>query len=75
MAGITLVQAQSQLAAYIAAETAVLSGQEYEIAGRRMRRADLKAVRDGITYWQQKVDELEAKSVGRRRSIVPRPVW
>ena len=41
MAGITLTQAQAQLDAYLAAETAVLTGQKYEIAGRVLERADL----------------------------------
>ena len=73
MAGITLAQAQTQLDAYLAAETAILSGQEYEIAGRRLRRANLVEVREGVTYWSDKVDELTAKSQRRGRSIVPRP--
>jgi hypothetical protein len=49
MAGITLVHAEAQLALWLAASTAVASGQEYEIetAGsgrRRLRRADLNAI-------------------------------
>ncbi len=49
MAGLTLAQAQAQLDAYLAAETAVLGGQEYEIGGRRLRRADLRSIQQGIT--------------------------
>lgn len=75
MAGITLPQAQAKLDAYMAAETAVLGGQEYEIAGRRLKRADLTSIRQGIDYWQGKVDDLTAKSSGRGRSIVPRPLF
>ena len=48
MAGITLTQAQTQLAAYLAAETTVLTGQRYEIDGRMLQRADLAQIRDGI---------------------------
>ena len=44
MAGITLAQAQAQLDAYLAAETAVLGGQEYQINGRRLTRADLRSI-------------------------------
>ena len=40
MAGITITQAQAQLEAYLAAETAVLLGQSYEIAGRKLTRAN-----------------------------------
>ncbi len=69
MAGITLTVAQARLDQYLAAELAVLSGQEYEIAGRRLRRADLREIRDGIQQWDQRV-----KSLARtRRAIVPRP--
>lgn len=49
MAGITLAQAEAQLNAYLAAETAVLAGQSYEIAGRSLRRADLDMIQKGIS--------------------------
>ena len=72
MAGITLAQAEAQLAAYLAAETAVLSGQSYEIAGRRLTRADLAAIQEGIKVWSARVDTLSASSsgIGRTRTIV-----
>lgn len=69
MAGITLLQAQAQLDAYLAAETAVLSGQSYEIAGRKLTRANLADIQSGIRIWNQR---LQALSPGRRRAIVPR---
>lgn len=68
MAGITLAQAQAQLDAYLAAETAVLSGQQYEIAGRMMRRADLAAVQAGVALWNQRVQQLGIRSAGRSRA-------
>ena len=73
MAGLTLAQAQAQLDAYLAAETAVLGGQEYEIGGRRLRRADLRTIQAGITLWNQRVQDLSARSSGRGRCIVPTP--
>ena len=73
MAGITLEQAQAQLDQYLAAETAVLTGQEYEIAGRRLRRAALRAIQDGIALWNQRVQVLSSRAAGRSRAIVPRP--
>ncbi|MCE2910384.1 MAG: DUF6148 family protein [Burkholderiaceae bacterium] len=73
MAGLTLAQAQAQLDAYLAAETAVLGGQEYEIGGRRLRRADLRSIQQGITLWNQRVQELSARGSGRGRSITPTP--
>lgn len=75
MAGITLEQAQTQLNAYLAAETAILSGQEYEIAGRRLRRANLAEVQTGISLWSARVSQLEAKANGVRRSKIARPGW
>lgn len=68
MAGITLVQAQDQLDKYLAAESAILTGQSYEIAGRKLTRADLTAVQVGIKSWDQRVRELEARTKGRGRS-------
>lgn len=68
MSGITLAQAQTQLSAYLAAETAVLTGQKYEIAGRMLQRADLAAIRDGIATWDARVKTLSAAASGRSRS-------
>lgn len=73
MAGITLAQAQAQLDAYLAAETAVLANQSYEIAGRKLTRANLKDIRDGIDAWNQRVKDLTQKQsrITRTRTIVP----
>ena len=59
MAGITAAQAQAQLDAYLAAETAVLAGQSYELNGRKMTRADLAAIQSGITIWNQRAQRLD----------------
>lgn len=74
MAGITLSQAETQLAAYIAAEIKVLSGQSYEFQGRSLTRADLSEIRAGVTAWDRRVKELSAKASGkgRARTISPR---
>jgi len=73
MAGITLAIAQAQLDAYLAAETAVLAGQEYKIEGRMLRRADLAQIQAGINAWDQRVKRLSARGAGRSAAIVPRP--
>jgi hypothetical protein len=75
MAGITLAVAQARLDAYLAAEEAVLGGQEYEIAGRRLRRADLAQIRAGIDAWDRRVKDLSARAAGGSRAIVPRPAY
>lgn len=73
-AGITLAQAQAQLALYLAAEEKVLAGQSYEIAGRRMTRADLETIQAGITAWDARVKQLSRSASGRGRHVtmVPR---
>ena len=68
MAGITLTQAQAQLDAYLAAETAVLGGQSYEIAGRKLTRANLSEIQAGIEIWNNRVVTLSNKANGRSRS-------
>jgi hypothetical protein len=72
MAGISLTTAQTQLDAYLAAETAILSGQEYVINSRRLKRADLASVQAGITLWNQRVQDLTARQ-RRGRYVVPAP--
>jgi hypothetical protein len=68
MAGITLTQAQTQLTAYLAAETAVLSGQSYEIAGRKLTRANLELIQTGIETWNARVITLTNQGNGRSRA-------
>ena len=65
---ITLAQAEAQLAAYLAAETAILAGQEYTINGRSLRRADLADVRAGIREWNSMVQSIGTK---RSRTVSP----
>ena len=58
MAGITQAQADSTLAAYLAAESAVLAGQSYELNGRKVTRADLAAIQSGIAIWDRRAKSL-----------------
>jgi Family of unknown function (DUF6148) len=72
MAGITLAQAQEQLDAYLAAETAVLSGQSYTIKSgdgeRSLSRADLEQIQKGIELWNARVINLTERTIGRGRA-------
>jgi hypothetical protein len=68
MAGITLAQAETQLTLYLAAESAVLTGQSYEIAGRKLTRAALGEIRNGITTWDARVKQLSQRASGRSRA-------
>lgn len=68
MAGITLEQAEAQLASWLAASTAVAAGQSYEIAGRKLTRADAEQVKEMISYWDGKVKQLDLRTRGRSRA-------
>jgi hypothetical protein len=78
MAGITLEHAEAQLELWLAASTAVATGQEYEIdtgnGRRRLKRVDAGAIQSQIEFWDRKVKELTPASAGGRRRthyIVP----
>lgn len=73
MPGITLAQAEAQLALYLEAEQTVLTGQSYTIGGRSLTRADLAAIQDGIRIWNERATSLGAGAQGRSRArtIVP----
>lgn len=68
MSGITLSQAQTQLDAWIAADAAVATGQSYEIAGRKLTRANAGEITAKIDYWNAKVVQLSNSTLGRGRS-------
>lgn len=74
MAGITLAQAEAQLALYLAAEAAVLAKQSYSIAGRSLTYADLAEIQAGIKTWDTRCQQLSTRDerVGRLRTIVAR---
>ena len=70
--GITLAIAVARLEQYLAAEAKVLGSQSYEMGDRKLTRADLKEIREGLVYWQGHVDRLNpnppsARAVGRVR--------
>ena len=58
MAGITLAQAEAQLTTWLAASTAVASGQSYSIGDRSLTRANAKEINDMIVFWDTKVQNL-----------------
>jgi hypothetical protein len=76
MAGITLTQAEAQLALYLAAEAAVLAGQSYRIqtpqGERELRRANLAEIQAGIDLWNGRCATLSTATSSRNRVIVPR---
>ena len=72
MAGVTLAQAEAKLAEYLDAETEALKSQELGIKDRKVVRADLEVIRDGIKYWDDQVKKLSQVNTGRRvRGVTP----
>lgn len=66
MAAITLAQADAQLAAWLDASTKVAQGQSYSIGTRSLTRADAKEIREQITFWEGKVNQLTSGASGIR---------
>jgi hypothetical protein len=60
----TLVQAQAQLDAWLAASLAIAKGKEHSIGDRRIRFEDGAEVRAQIAFWTRKVNDLSSGSRG-----------
>lgn len=62
----TLAEAQSMVAAYLAAEQAILQGKEVRLGGsgvdRFLRHEDLQMVRSGRQEWERRVTTLQASA-------------
>jgi uncharacterized membrane protein len=73
-----LQKAKDRLNAYYEAELAVLSGQEYRIGSRNLRRADLQEIRSAINELEKLIQQLEDQASGntanRTRRVVLRDI-
>jgi len=69
MAGITLAEAETHLAQWLAADSAVAQGQAYSIAGRMLTRADAAAITEKIKFWRGEAERLQTGI--RMRAAVP----
>lgn len=74
MAGITLVQAQSQLDAWINASMAVAEGGQAYVFGRSVTRADAGKILEMINFWDAKVKELSSNTTGGMKVFSGVPV-
>lgn len=54
--------ATDMVAAYIAAETAILAGKEVRLQDRMVRREDLPEIRAGRREWEQRVAAEQASA-------------
>lgn len=71
MAGITLAQAEAQLAVWRAADSAVASNQSYRVNERIFTKADAEQIRENIKFWDAKVQQLARGRNPRMRLGVP----
>lgn len=60
---------KARLRRYLECESAILRGQEYYLGDRRLRRADLTAVRNAIKDLEDEIADLE-RSNGRVKRVV-----
>lgn len=58
MAGITLAQAEAQLALWLAASEKITAGQSVTIGDHTYRQADAAAVQQQIIFWDRQVKRL-----------------
>lgn len=63
---ITLEEAQENLSIWLEAERAIANAQSYTISNRSLTKANLSEVAKRITYWENKVAELEMTNKGKR---------
>jgi len=66
MAGITLAQAETMLAAATEAYTTALNQKSYTIGSRGQQRHDIDKLRAEVDRWDAKVKELSRGTTGMR---------
>ena len=62
--GLTLADAQAQLANWVAASGAVANSQSYKIGQRSLTYADASEIRKMIDYWRNKCTQLDTANGG-----------
>ena len=61
-----MTTAADMLAAYLAAESALLQGKEATFGDRRLRYEDLAEIRKGRQEWERRVSSESARAMGGR---------
>ena len=69
MTGITRIQAEAQLAIWLAASEKVALGQSYSIGGRSLSRANAKEIRDNIIFWNDMIHSLTRNGIKIRGGV------
>ena len=65
---------RKRLAMYMEAEEAILTGQEYRIGTRSLRRPDLRLVQDNIKDLEKEIAQLEGRGKRAAFRVVPRDI-
>lgn len=69
-----LTRARRQLETFMKAEEEVAVNQHYSVEGKVYTRANLAEIGERITYWTNKVTQLEAQVKGNGRNRVHRVI-
>ena len=67
-----LETARTMLKGWLAAEQAVMSGQEYKMGTQMLRRADLDMIAQRVKYWSAEVAKYEGRPRNRVQQVIPR---
>ena len=71
----TVVEAQTHLDAWIAADLAISRGKSYAIGDRQLTRQDAAEVGNRISYWQRTVNALKAEAAGNSNPTIKVATW
>jgi hypothetical protein len=61
--------ATDKLAEYLAAEAAVLKGQQFRLGDKQVTFAELGAIQAGRAYWERRVASETAAAAGRTPGV------
>lgn len=66
---LTLMQAQTALDAWIAADLTVAKGQSYSMNGRSLTLANTREIREQIQYWERRVATMQSANQNQQAAL------
>lgn len=66
---LTVMQAQTALDAWIAADLAVARGQSYSMNGRSLTLANTREIREQIQYWERRVATMQSANQNQQAAL------
>ena len=67
-----IADAKKELKLWQEASKAIMTGQEYRMGTRFLRRVDSKEIREWINYYEDKIAKLEGRTHIRVQQMLPR---